>query len=56
MPGGPPVIAQVLKGYEEGRVSLPALRKATAHLMNFLLESGPYQEEEEGGNHAESIH
>lgn len=44
MPGGPPVIAQVLKGYEEGRVSLTALRKAAAHLMSFLLESSPYRE------------
>ncbi len=39
MPGGPPVIAQVLKGYEEGRVSLDDLRTAVVHLMNFVMSS-----------------
>ena len=37
MPGGPPVIRQVLKGYEEGRVTLDEMRLAAAHLMNHLL-------------------
>lgn len=37
MPGGPPVIAQVLQGYEEGRVTLDDMREAAAHLMNYLL-------------------
>lgn len=50
MPGGPPVIAQVLKGYEEGRVSLSDFRKAVAHLMNYLLESKPEQEKREPSN------
>ena len=47
MPGGPPVIEQVLKGYEEGRVSLDALREAAAHLMNYLLETRPFLEKQE---------
>ena len=33
MPGGPPVITQILKGFEEGRVSRNALEKAVAHLV-----------------------
>ncbi len=47
MPGGPPVIAQVLKGYEEGRVSLEAMREAVCHLMNYLLETKPFREKRE---------
>lgn len=43
MPGGPPVIAQVLKGYEEGRVSINDLRQAAAHLMNYLLGTKLYR-------------
>lgn len=43
MPGGPPVIAQVLKGYEEGRVDLAHLREAAAHLMRYLLEAKAYE-------------
>ena len=39
MPGGPPVIRQVLNGYEEGRVSLRELREAAAHLMNYVMSS-----------------
>lgn len=49
MPGGPPVIAQVLKGYEEGRTSLEELRRAAAHLARYLLESQPDQKEGKGG-------
>ena len=37
MPGGPPVIRQVLQGYEEGRVTLQEMRLAAAHLLNHLL-------------------
>lgn len=33
MPGGPPVIAQILQGYREGRVSLQDLEKAVEHLL-----------------------
>lgn len=43
MPGGPPVIAQVLKGYEEGRVDLAHLRQAVAHLMNYLISAKAYE-------------
>ncbi|WP_442870914.1 glycoside hydrolase family 3 N-terminal domain-containing protein [Acutalibacter muris] len=43
MPGGPPVIAQVLKGYEEGRVSINDLRQAAARLMNYLLGTKLYR-------------
>ncbi|MCC8049818.1 MAG: glycoside hydrolase family 3 C-terminal domain-containing protein [Clostridiales bacterium] len=37
MPGGPPVIGQVLRGYEEGRVTLEELRTAVAHVVNVLV-------------------
>lgn len=33
MPGGPPVIAQILQGYREGRVSLEKLESAVCHLL-----------------------
>ncbi len=36
MPGGPPVIAQILKGYQEGRVSRNDLERAAAHLLMTL--------------------
>ena len=42
MPGGPPVIRQVLKGYEEGRVTLDELREAVLHLMNYVMSSKAY--------------
>lgn len=42
MPGGPPVIEQVLKGYEQGRVELCHLREAAAHLMRYLLSTRFY--------------
>ena len=41
MPGGPPVIAQVLKGYEEGRVTLNEMRTAAANLMKYLMTTKP---------------
>ena len=47
MPGGPPVIAQVLKGYEEGRVSLEDMKEAAAHLMNYLLGTRRMRPEEQ---------
>ncbi len=43
MPGGPPVIEQVLKGYEEGRVELRHLRAAAANLMKYLLSTRLYR-------------
>ena len=39
MPGGPPVIAQVLAGYQEGRCSIEALRLAAENLLTFVLSS-----------------
>lgn len=46
MPGGPPVIKQVLKGYDEKRVSLDEMKEAVAHLMNFIMNSKSYKEME----------
>ncbi len=43
MPGGPPVIAQVLKGYQEGRCSLEDLRKATANFLYFVMNSASFE-------------
>lgn len=40
MPGGPPVIEQVLAGFREGRVSLEELREAAGHLLVFVLNQG----------------
>ncbi len=39
MPGGPPVMEQIRKGYEEGRVTLEEMKRAAAHLMNFVMNS-----------------
>lgn len=39
MPGGPPVIEQVLKGYEEGRVTLEELRRSAARFLHFVMKS-----------------
>ena len=33
MPGGPPVIRQILKGYEEARVTREEMETATGHLL-----------------------
>ncbi|MBS6678334.1 MAG: glycoside hydrolase family 3 C-terminal domain-containing protein [Clostridiales bacterium] len=33
MPGGPPVICQILKGYEEGRVTREEMETAAGHLL-----------------------
>jgi len=43
MPGGPPVIRQVLKGYDEKRVTLDEMKEAVAHLMNFVMNSKSYK-------------
>ena len=40
MPGGPPVIAQILAGYEQGRVTRGQLEKAAAHLLMMLSRCG----------------
>lgn len=36
MPGGPPVIRQILKGYEEGRVTRKEMETAAGHLLRML--------------------
>lgn len=36
MPGGPPVIAQILKGYQEGRVMRSQLEAAVEHLKKMI--------------------
>ena len=40
------MIAQVLKGYEEGRVTLDEMREAVAHLMNYVMNSKFYKKEQ----------
>ena len=36
MPGGPPVIEQILKGYEEGRVTRKEMETAVGHLLRMI--------------------
>ena len=36
MPGGPPVIRQILKGYEEGRATREQMETAAGHLLSML--------------------
>ncbi|HHV10799.1 MAG TPA: beta-glucosidase [Clostridiales bacterium] len=48
MPGGPPVIKQVLQGYREGRVSKEQLMEAAAHLLYFVMNSPSYEKWIEG--------
>ena len=36
MPGGPPVIEQILKGYQEGRVTRGQMEKAVQHLLHTI--------------------
>lgn len=36
MPGGPPVINQILKGYREGRLTRSAMEKAVTRLLNTI--------------------
>ncbi len=43
MPGGPPVIRQVLEGYQEGRCSLGDLRKAVSNLLYFVMNSASFE-------------
>ena len=38
MPGGPPVIMQVLNGYQEGRVNLSQLRRSAYHSLSVILK------------------
>ena len=43
MPGGPPVIAQVLAGLKDGRCTREELCEAAANLMRFVLQSGSFK-------------
>lgn len=45
MPGGPPVIAQVLKGYEEGRVTRSQLMLAASRLLKTVEKSASYEKQ-----------
>ena len=47
MPGGPPVIAQVLQGLSEQRVAREDMINAAAHLMNFVMNSASFEEDGE---------
>ena len=40
MPGGPPIIAQILKGLEEGRVTRKELESAVGHLLSMVKRLG----------------
>lgn len=44
MPGGPPVIKQVLEGFKEGRVTLAGLRKAASGLLTFVMNSRSFDQ------------
>ena len=41
MPGGPPVIAQILKGVQEKRVTRRELENAVSHLLNMISKVTP---------------
>lgn len=43
MPGGPPVIGQILKGIKEGRVTREQLLTAVTHLQYFVEHSGSFK-------------
>ncbi len=42
MPGGPPVIAQILQGLDEGRLTRAQMETAVGHLFSFLARFGRY--------------
>ena len=42
MPGGPPVIAQLQKGFAEGRLSRAQLETAVGNLLYFVMRSGSF--------------
>ena len=42
MPGGPPVIAQILKGLEEGRVTRKEMETAVGHLLSMVGRLGRF--------------
>lgn len=43
MPGGPPVIKQVLKGLEEGRCTIADLQRNVCNLLKFVISSESYK-------------
>ena len=40
MPRGPPVIAQILRGYEEGRVTRAQMETGVRHLLQMIESTG----------------
>lgn len=44
MPGGPPVIEQVLKGYDEGRVTMEDFKKSALRFLTFVMNSNSCKE------------
>ncbi len=44
MPGGPPVIQQILNGYQEGRVARTEMELAVSHLLAMLRRTGRIEE------------
>ncbi len=44
MPGGPPVIAQVLRGLQEERLSREEMMEAASHLLHFVMHSPAFEE------------
>ena len=42
MPGGPPLIAQIQKGFTEGRLSRAQLETAVGNLLYFVMRSGSF--------------
>ena len=43
MPGGPPVIAQILQGLDEGRLTRHEMEVAVGHLLSMLTRFGRYK-------------
>lgn len=44
MPGGPPVIKQILQGFQEGRVTRKQLETAAMHLLQYVIQSNSFLE------------
>lgn len=44
MPGGPPIIKQVLDGYKEGRCDIEDLRIAVSNLLVFVMNSKSFED------------
>ena len=45
MPGGPPVIQQILQGLQEGRVTRQELEAAVGHLLSMVKRLGRLEHE-----------